>query len=88
MAVAGLTGETVVPDLRSDLLYLSDLPPDLRVVLSLALDVARGMAHLHSGNVVHAGKALADRPQPVPDRLVHVSLRWGDAALRQCGACG
>ena len=67
------------PDLQLD---LSDLQPDLQVVLSLALDVARGMAHLHSSNVVHAGKALVDGPQPMPDRLVHVSLRWGDAALR------
>ena len=66
-----------LPDLRTDLLDLSDLSdlqPDLRVVLSLALDVACGMAHLHSGNVVHAGKALADRPLCLDTWPAHLSL--------------
>ena len=63
-----------LPDPRTYRLDLSDLQPDLQVVLSLALDVARGMAHLHSGNVVHAGKALADRPLCLDTWPAHLSL--------------
>jgi serine/threonine protein kinase len=35
-------------------------PPDLSLILSLALDVAGGLAHLHGCGVVHADLSAAN----------------------------
>eukprot|EP00069_Balaena_mysticetus_P009712 bmy_06429T0 len=52
-----------------------ELPPrDLRTLQRMGLEIARGLAHLHSHNYVHSYPLLTSPPSPAPS----------DLALRNC----